>query len=105
MLSGPCSYPWRSQPIASPPGRQAGGAADDHLFLRAFSRAVGYWPAQGVDGKDTTERKRVARQRTDCIEVRRCGAVVCCLWLGGSRDGEAEGVGWGCWGFLGAQAE
>lgn len=28
---------------------EAGGAADDHLFLRAFSRAVGYWPAQGMD--------------------------------------------------------
>ena len=28
---------------------EAGGAADDHIFLRLFSRAVGYWPAQGMD--------------------------------------------------------
>eukprot|EP00439_Symbiodinium_sp_Y106_P040637 s1805_g4.t15 len=28
---------------------EVGGAADDHLFLRSFSRSVGYWPAQGMD--------------------------------------------------------
>eukprot|EP00930_Biecheleria_cincta_P085924 TRINITY_DN75289_c0_g1_i1.p1 TRINITY_DN75289_c0_g1~~TRINITY_DN75289_c0_g1_i1.p1 ORF type:complete len:846 (+),score=119.86 TRINITY_DN75289_c0_g1_i1:41-2578(+) len=27
----------------------AGGAADDYLFMRGLCRALGYWPAQGMD--------------------------------------------------------